>query len=81
MTENEKRKEGDYLMTCFVIHVSLLSLHIFFRNSSFTKKACRLTATYNFELGFSCFSINEVLGSRHRSGKGYGEDRYSDDLQ
>ena len=28
MTENEKRKEGDYLMTCFVIHVSLLSLHI-----------------------------------------------------
>ena len=29
MTENEKRKEGDYLMTCFVLHVSLLSLHIF----------------------------------------------------
>ena len=29
MTENEKRKEGDDLMTCFVIHVSLLSLHIF----------------------------------------------------
>ena len=28
MTENEKRKEGDDLMTCFVIHVSLLSLHI-----------------------------------------------------
>ena len=28
MTENEKRKEGDYLMTCFVIHVSLLSLHM-----------------------------------------------------
>ena len=27
MTENEKRKEGDYLMTCFVIHVSLLSYH------------------------------------------------------
>ena len=38
MTENEKRKEGDYLMTCFVIHVSLLSLHFFFRNSCFTKK-------------------------------------------
>ena len=37
MTENEKRKEGDYLMTCFVIHVSLLSLHILFRNSCFTK--------------------------------------------
>ena len=28
-TENEKRKEGDDLMTGFVIHVSLLSLHIF----------------------------------------------------
>ena len=34
MTENEKRKEGDDLMTCFVIHVS----HTFFRNSCFTKK-------------------------------------------
>ena len=34
MTENEKRKEGDDLMTCLVIHVSLLSVHIFFRNSS-----------------------------------------------
>ena len=29
MTENEKQKEGDDLMTCFVMHVSLLSLHIF----------------------------------------------------
>ena len=29
MAENEKQKEGDDLMTCFVIHVSLLSLHIF----------------------------------------------------
>ena len=28
MTENKKRKEGDDLMTCFVIHVSLLSLHM-----------------------------------------------------
>ena len=37
MTENVKRKEGDDLMTCFVIHVSLLSLHIF-RNSCFTKR-------------------------------------------
>ena len=37
MTENEKRKEGDDLMICFVIHVSLLSLHIF-RNSCFTKR-------------------------------------------
>ena len=37
MTENEKRKEGDELMTCFVMHVGQLSLHIF-RNSclSFT---------------------------------------------
>ena len=38
MTENEKRKEGDYLMTCFVIHVSLLSYTFFFRNSCLTKK-------------------------------------------
>ena len=37
MTENEKRKESDDLMTCFVIHVSLLSLYIF-RNSCFTKR-------------------------------------------
>ena len=37
MTENEKRKEGDDLMTCFVLPVSLLSLHIF-RNSCFTKR-------------------------------------------
>ena len=29
MTENEKRKEGDDLMICFVIHVSLLSLQNF----------------------------------------------------
>ena len=35
MTDNEKRKEGDDLMTCFVIH--LLSLHIF-KNSCFTKR-------------------------------------------
>ena len=30
MTENEKRKEGNDLMTCFVIHVSLLP---FWRNT------------------------------------------------
>ena len=37
MTENEKRKEGDYLMTCFVIHVSLLSLHIFLETTVLQK--------------------------------------------
>ena len=39
MTENEKEKKArrQDLMTCFVIHVSLLSLHIF-RNSCFTKR-------------------------------------------
>ena len=63
MTENEKRKEGDYLMTCFVIHVSLLSLHIFFLETAVLQiKDRRLTATYKFELGFSWFSFNEVLG-------------------
>ena len=38
MTENEKRKEGDDLMTCFVIHVSLLSLHIFLETAVFQKR-------------------------------------------
>ena len=57
MTENEKRKEGDDLMTCFVIHVSLLSLHIFWKQL-FDKKACRLAPTYKFELCSSWFSIN-----------------------
>ena len=66
MTENEKRKEGDYLMTCFVIHVSLLSLHIFFRNSCFTK-ACRLPPTYKFEFGISWFSINHRNIDNHFS--------------
>ena len=37
MTENEKRKEGDDLMTCFVIHVSLLSLHIFLETAVLQK--------------------------------------------
>ena len=58
MTENEKRKEGDDLMTCFVIHVSLLSLHIFRKKQLFYKKACRLPPTYKFELCSSWFSIN-----------------------
>ena len=30
----------------------------FFRNNCFTKKACRLTPTYKFELCISWFSIN-----------------------
>ena len=38
MTENEKRKEGDYLMTCFVRHVNLLPYTFFFRNSCSTIK-------------------------------------------
>ena len=37
MTENEKRKEGGDLMTCFVIHVSLLSLHIFLETAVLQK--------------------------------------------
>ena len=57
MSENEKQKEGDDLMTCFVIHVSLLSLHIFWKQL-FYKKACRLPPTYKFELCSSWFSIN-----------------------
>ena len=39
VTENEKRKEGDYLMTCFVIHVSLLSLHNFLETAVLQKKS------------------------------------------
>ena len=38
MTENEKRKEGDYLMTCLAIHVSLLSLHIFLETAVLQRK-------------------------------------------
>ena len=38
VTENEKRKEGDYLMTCFVIHVSLLSLHNVLETAVLQKK-------------------------------------------
>ena len=38
MTENEKRKEGDDLMTCFVIHVSLLSIHIFLETAVLQKR-------------------------------------------
>ena len=37
MTENEKRKEGDDLMTCFVIHASLLSLHVFLETAVLQK--------------------------------------------
>ena len=37
MTGNEKRKEGDYLMTCFVIHVSLLSYTLFLETAVLQK--------------------------------------------
>ena len=37
LTENEKQKEGDDLMTCFVMHVSLLSLHIFLETAVLQK--------------------------------------------
>ena len=37
MAENEKQKEGDDLMTCFVIHVSLLSLQIFLETAVLQK--------------------------------------------
>ena len=43
MTENEKRKEGNYLMTCFVIHVSLISLHNFYKKQLFYKKSLSFT--------------------------------------
>ena len=50
MTENEKRKEGDDLMTCFVIHPNT-----FFRNSCFTKRLVvyhPLTNLYFAAVGF-----------------------------
>ena len=37
MTENEKRKEGDDLIPCFVIHCKS-TLYTFFRNSCFTNR-------------------------------------------
>ena len=42
-------------------------LHIFFRNSCFTTKACRLPPTYKFELGISWFSINHRNIDNHFS--------------
>ena len=56
MTENEKGKEGDDLMICFVIHVGLLSLHIF-SNICFTKRLV-VYHPLTFELCSSWFSIN-----------------------
>ena len=46
MTENKKRKEGDDLMTCLVIHVSLLSLHILrlFRHRISRRRMFELTS-------------------------------------
>ena len=43
MTENEKRKEGDDLMTCLVIHVSLLSVHIFLETAAVLQKGLSFT--------------------------------------
>ena len=43
MTVNEKRKEGDYLMTCFVIHVSLLSYTYFLETAVLQKKSLSFT--------------------------------------
>ena len=61
MTENEKRKEGDYLMTCFVIHVGLLS-YTFFRNSCFTKKLVVYHPLTNLKLAsFGFLLIIETL--------------------
>ena len=38
VTENEKRKEGAYIMTCSVIHVSLLSFNNFFLETAILHK-------------------------------------------
>ena len=43
VTGNKKRKEGEYLMKCFVIHVSLLSLHIFLKTAVLQKKKKNLS--------------------------------------
>ena len=65
MTENEKRHEGDYLMTCFVIHVNLLSLHIFLETAvlhkslSFTTLESS-TGDYHDEMN----GVNFLSGSR-----------------
>ena len=62
VTENEKRKEGDYLMTCFVIHVSLCSLHYFLETAVLQK-----SLSYKFELGISWCSINHRNIDNHFS--------------
>ena len=63
MTENEKRKECDYLMTCFVKHVSLLSLDIFLETAVLQKKKL---VVYH-PLGISWFSINHRNIDNHFS--------------
>ena len=78
MTENEKRKEGDDLMTCFVIHVSLLTLHIF-RNSCFTKRLVVYHPLTNLSFAaVGCLLIIETLIIILPTN---GEDSYSGDLQ
>ena len=48
VTENEKRKEGDYLMTCFVIHVSLLSLHNLVKKKAVLQKSLSFNTHLQF---------------------------------
>ena len=67
MTENEKRKECDVLVTCFVIHVSLLSLHIFLETAVLQKKLVVYHPLKKFELGISWFSINHRNIDNHIS--------------
>ena len=64
MTENEKRKEGDYPMTSFVIHVSLLSFHNLLETAVLQKKSLSFS---KFELGISCFFINHRNIDHHFS--------------
>ena len=53
MTEYEKRKEGDDLMTCFVIHVSLLSDVIQLTNDA-------IAAVTEDDWASSCRYVEEV---------------------
>ena len=56
----ERRRLPDD-MFCNTCESTLLT-YFFLETAVLQIKDRRLTATYKFELGFSCFSFNEVLG-------------------
>ena len=77
MTENENWKEGDDLMTCFVIHVSLLSLHIFLE-TAVLQKGLSFTTHSSFQEGRHTGLVDKTKDTFWRNTV---EGRASPDLQ